>query len=88
MLGEMLTGKRCDVCILDRNVSTTRLMGANRRYIEEEIPHYATLMCDDVGTLLSHAEVLVVGRSTKRQGGAVAASSPDVLVVDLTRGAV
>ena len=48
-LVETLIGKGCDVRILDRNVAIARLVGANRRYIEEEIPHIASLMCDDVG---------------------------------------
>ena len=60
-LVETLIGKGCDVRILDRNVSIARLVGANRRYIEEEIPHIASLMCDEVEALLAHAEVLVVG---------------------------
>ncbi len=37
-LVETLIEKGCDVRILDRNVATARLMGANRRYIDEEIP--------------------------------------------------
>jgi GDP-mannose 6-dehydrogenase len=37
-LVETLIEKGCDVRILDRNVATARLMTANRRYFEEEIP--------------------------------------------------
>src|SRR5438034_3434425 len=62
-LVEALIGKGCDVRILDRYVSTARLVGANRRYIEEEIPHIASLMCANVQALLAHAEVLVIGNS-------------------------
>ena len=85
-LVEALIGKGCDVRILDRNVSIARLGGANRRYIEEEIPHIASLMCDDVETLLEHAEVLVVGNDDAPTRQALAAPRADRVVIDLTRG--
>jgi GDP-mannose 6-dehydrogenase len=87
LLVEALIGKGCDVRILDRNVSIARLGGANRRYIEEEIPHIASLMCDDVGALLDHAEVLVIGNDDAVVRQALAATRPDQIVLDLTRGA-
>src|SRR2546429_3112033 len=86
-LVEALIGKGCDVRILDPNVSLARLVGANRRYIEEEIPHIASLLCDSVESLLAHAEVLVVGNAAAEATRAVAAAGPDRVVVDLTRGA-
>jgi GDP-mannose 6-dehydrogenase len=85
-LVEALIGKGCDVRILDRNVSIARLGGANRRYIEEEIPHIASLMCDDVETLLEHSEVLVVGNDDEQVRQALAAPRADRVVIDLTRG--
>ncbi|HEY7253670.1 MAG TPA: nucleotide sugar dehydrogenase, partial [Methylomirabilota bacterium] len=51
-LVEALIGKGCDVRILDRSVSIARLGGANRRYIEEEIPHIASVMCDSLEAVL------------------------------------
>jgi GDP-mannose 6-dehydrogenase len=87
-LVEALIGKGCDVRILDRNVSIARLLGANRRYIEEEIPHIASLMCDSVEALLAHAEVLVIGNAGEEATAALSAASPHHDVVDLTRGAV
>jgi GDP-mannose 6-dehydrogenase len=86
-LVEALIGKGRDVRILDRNVSLARLMGANRRYIEAEIPHIASLLCDDVEHLLDHAEVLVIGSSTEDAAKALSLVPPDCVVVDLTRGA-
>jgi len=86
-LVETLIGKGCDVRILDPNVALARLRGANRRYIEEEIPHIASLLCDSVESLLAHAEVLVVGNAAAEATRAVAAAGPDRVVVDLTRGA-
>ncbi len=86
-LVETLIGKGCDVRILDPDVALARLRGANRRYIEEEIPHIASLLCDSVESLLAHAEVLVVGNAAAEATRAVAAAGPDRVVVDLTRGA-
>ena len=85
-LVEGLIGKGCDVRVLDRNVSMARLMGANRRYIEEQIPHIASLMCDGVKDLLAHADVLVIGNTGAQAMEALAAATPRHLVVDLTRG--
>jgi GDP-mannose 6-dehydrogenase len=88
LLVETLIGKGCDVRILDRSVSIARLGGANRRYIEEEIPHIASLMCETTDVLLAHAEVLVVAHTDEQARGALAAARPDQLVIDLGRGAV
>ncbi|HEY2940899.1 MAG TPA: nucleotide sugar dehydrogenase [Vicinamibacteria bacterium] len=85
-LVESLIGKGCDVSILDRSVSLARLVGANRRYIEEQIPHIASLMCDDLEALLEHAEVLVIGNAGEDAVKALAAIRPDQVLVDLTRG--
>jgi GDP-mannose 6-dehydrogenase len=86
-LVEGLIGKGCDVCILDDNVRTSRLSGANRRYIEEEIPHIASLMCDTVDALLTHAEVLVIGNPGDNVAPALAGRRPDQILIDLTRRA-
>jgi GDP-mannose 6-dehydrogenase len=87
-LVEALIGKGCDVRILDPNVSFARLVGANRRYIEEEIPHIASLMCEDIQRFLDHTEVLVIGSASREAALVLAAIGPDQVVVDLTRGAV
>ena len=84
---EQLIGKGCDVRILDRNVAVARLVGANRRYIEEEIPHVASLMCENLQTLLAHAEVLVIGNASDEAAQAMAQASQRHILIDLTRGA-
>ena len=86
LLVETLIGKGCDVRILDRSVSIARLGGANRRYIEEEIPHIASLMCETADALLAHAEVLVVANSDEQARQALAGARPEQLVIDLSRG--
>jgi GDP-mannose 6-dehydrogenase len=85
-LVEALIGKGCEVRILDRNVSIARLMGANRRYIEEEIPHIASLMCVDSRTLLNHAETIVFGSTNEEAAEVLGAAESGKIIVDLTRG--
>jgi GDP-mannose 6-dehydrogenase len=85
-LVEALIGKGCDVRILDSNVAVARLVGANRRYIEEQIPHIAQLMCDGVEALLGHAEVVVIGNAGEEAASTLTAVRPEHVVVDLTRG--
>jgi GDP-mannose 6-dehydrogenase len=85
-LVEALIGKGCDVRILDPNVVMARRHGANRQYIETEIPHIASLLCDEVETLLDHAEVLVISAQSADAEHAVTAAHPDQVIVDLTRG--
>jgi GDP-mannose 6-dehydrogenase len=86
-LAETLIGKGCDVRILDGNVSLARLIGANRRYIEEEIPHISSLMCDNAEALLAHAEVLVIGNAGDEAATVLAEATSKHVVIDLTRGA-
>ena len=83
---EALIGKGCAVRILDRNVSIAQLVGANRRYIEEEIPHIASLMCRDEDELLAHADVLVIGTADEESTRVLDKATSRHVVVDLTRG--
>jgi GDP-mannose 6-dehydrogenase len=87
-LVEALIGKGCDVRIFDRNVAIARLVGANRRFIVEEIPHISNLMCEQVSDLVSHAEVLVIGSADPDAKLVLQSASPDQIIVDLTRGAL
>lgn len=87
-LVETLIGKGCDVRIFDPNVVMARLKGANRQYIEQEIPHVSSLLCDSIECLIDHADVLVIGANGADGARALATARPDQIVIDLTRGAV
>jgi GDP-mannose 6-dehydrogenase len=87
-LVETLIGKGCAVRILDPNVVMARLRGANRQYIETEIPHVASLLCNTVNELVEHAEVIVIGATCSESAEVLAAARADQSIVDLTRGAI
>jgi GDP-mannose 6-dehydrogenase len=84
-LVEALIGKGCSLRILDPNVNLAALVGANRQYIEKEIPHISSLMCSDVKALVDHADVLVIGSSSDDATRALAHARPDQTIIDLTR---
>ncbi len=82
---ETMLGKGYDVRIYDSNVSIARLFGANKEYIEKEIPHIERLMCANIDEVLEHADVIVVGNRSD-EFERVVASPPDGLrVLDLVR---
>jgi len=87
-LVEALIGKGCDVRIYDRNVAIARLVGANRQYIVEEIPHISSLMCEQVSDLTSHAEVLVISSSGPDANQVLESATSKQIIVDLTRSAL
>ncbi|MFJ1730395.1 nucleotide sugar dehydrogenase [Streptomyces sp. NPDC088254] len=60
-LAERLYGKGYDLKIYDANVSLSRLLGANREYIENRLPHLAQLLANSVEEVLEHSEVCLVG---------------------------
>jgi GDP-mannose 6-dehydrogenase len=58
---EHLLGKGYDLRIYDKNVNLASLVGANRDFILNRIPHISRLMVKDVEAVLEHAETVVVG---------------------------
>ena len=85
ILAETLLGKGYDLRIYDRNVLISRLTGANKAYIEQQIPHLAALLCDDVDELLAHSELLVVGNNGPEFVEALTRTRPEQTILDLVR---
>ena len=83
VLIETLIGKGYQVKVYDRNVSLARLHGANRAYIEREIPHIATLMCDSIEEVLTESQVIVIGN--KAPEFQVLQVRQDQVIIDLVR---
>ena len=58
---ERLAGKGYDIRIYDKNVQVASLVGANRDFILNRIPHISRLMVDSMDAVLQHAETIVIG---------------------------
>ena len=58
---ERLIGKGYDLRIYDKNVNIASLVGANRDFILNHIPHISKLMVGDIDSVLSHAQTVVIG---------------------------
>ena len=59
---ETLIGKGLKLTIYDRDVELARLFGANKQYIEREIPHISSLMNSDLSTVIEGSEVVIIGK--------------------------
>jgi GDP-mannose 6-dehydrogenase len=82
---ECFIGKGLDVCIYDPAVNVARLVGANRRFIEESIPHIASLMTADVHKLFEQSEVIVVAQRSPEILDALSRARRDQIVLDLVQ---
>ena len=85
ILAEALLGKGFTLAIYDRNVSLARLVGANKQYIEEQIPHLSRHLCESIDELLDRSDVIVVGNADPEFADAIMRTRPDQLVIDLVR---
>jgi GDP-mannose 6-dehydrogenase len=58
---ERLIGKGYDLRIYDKNVKIASLVGANRDFIINRVPHISRLMVDHVDAILDHSQTIVIG---------------------------
>ncbi|MFZ5512288.1 MAG: nucleotide sugar dehydrogenase [Pseudomonadota bacterium] len=63
LLAEHFIGKGLNLLVHDPEVQLSRLLGANRRFIEHHVPHIGSLMRDDMAQVIAESEVIVVGLS-------------------------
>ncbi len=91
-VAERLIGKGYDLRIYDPEVNLSRLLGANKRYIEGSIPHIGSLMSEDCAEVVRHAQVMILGLADRQLLSTIAANTSDEqVIVDLVgvpRGAL
>jgi len=85
ILAEALLGKGLSLAIYDRSVSLARLVGGNKAYIEQQIPHLSSLLCSTIDDVIRQSEVIVVGNPSPEFAGALEGCREDQIVIDLVR---
>jgi GDP-mannose 6-dehydrogenase len=85
LLAEHCIGKGLSLRIYDPEVQLSRLLGANRRFIEEHLPHIGSLMHANLEAVVADSDILVVGAVYDGLAQALAQQvQEDQLVLDLT----
>ncbi|MBV8404238.1 MAG: UDP-glucose/GDP-mannose dehydrogenase family protein [Gammaproteobacteria bacterium] len=82
-LAEQLIGKGYELLVYDQNVRLASLLGANREYILNHIPHIGRLMVDSAAELLEHAEVIVVASASAEFAELLRQLPPGKQLIDL-----
>ena len=82
-LAEQLIGKGYELAVYDQNVRLANLMGANREYILNHIPHIGRLMVDRPEQLIEHAEVVVLASADRELAPLLAQLPAGRCVIDL-----
>jgi GDP-mannose 6-dehydrogenase len=82
---ETLIGKGLNVTIFDREVELASLFGANKEYIEREIPHISSLMRRRLDEVIDQSEVVVLTKRSEEYRAALEQANSRPLIIDLAR---
>ena len=82
---ERLIGKGLRLTIYDRDVELARVGGANKEFIEREIPHISSLMCNNLDEVFEKSEVLIIGKKDDEFSELATKVKPGCVVIDLVR---
>lgn len=82
---EILIGKGFALTIYDEEVALAKLVGANRRYIDQTIPHISSLMLNSPEEVMEASDVIVINKVTPQIRKIVKGYTGDKVVVDLVR---
>ena len=82
---ETLIGKGLKLRIYDREVEVARLNGANKEYIEGEIPHISSLMERELEEVIEKSEVIIIGKKEKEFEVLTDKLNNGRVVIDLVR---
>lgn len=82
---ETLIGKGIELKIYDRSVNLAALVGSNRDYIFNRIPHISRLMVESMAEVIDHAQVVMLGNASPEFREIRSAIRADQTIIDLVR---
>jgi len=82
---EHLIGKGYDIRLYDKNVNIASLVGANRDFILNHIPHISALMVESMNEVLAHGETIVVGNGDPEFRDILSRLKDQQVLVDFVR---
>jgi GDP-mannose 6-dehydrogenase len=82
---ERLIGKGCSIRIFDKNVELARLLGANKQYLYQVIPHIAELMVESLDEVLVDAELVVATANAPEYIRIIDTIKPEQRLLDFAR---
>ena len=82
-LSKLLLGEGCEIRIWDRDVSLGRLLGSNRQFIDQVIPHIGSLVVPELVAAVRFSEVIVIGTSALDREELMTNLRSDQTVIDL-----
>ncbi|MDP8924337.1 MAG: nucleotide sugar dehydrogenase [Chloroflexota bacterium] len=86
-LVETLVGRGYEVKVYDEKVVPDKLIGANRSFLERELPHIASLMRSSIDDVVAEAEVVVVANGSPAFRQVPRLMREDQVLVDLAGAA-
>ena len=82
---EQLLGKGIELSIYDRDVRNANVIGANREYVERDIPHIWSLMRGSVDEVVAASDAIVVGNGSPEFRDLDSRLRNGQVVIDLVR---
>jgi GDP-mannose 6-dehydrogenase len=82
-LVETLVGRGYQVSVYDEIVEPEKLIGANKAFLERELPHIASLMRRSIDEVVDQAEVVVVANSSRNFRQVSHMMRKDQVMIDL-----
>lgn len=82
---ETLIGKGYKISIYDHNVNLSKLIGANKEYLEQKIPHILLHMQSSIEEVLKKADIILIANNSDEFKEALKKLKPGQIVLDLVR---
>ncbi len=80
---ETLLGKGLQVSIYDSRVSVAHLIGTNRAYVEQHVPHIQTLLKNNLEEVVNESDILVIGNGDDEFRQIPGLMKPNQVLIDL-----